>query len=111
MRKPVPEFLEFLKMKVGYCSIKFILHGARSLKEKRRVIKTIKDRVKNKFNVSIAEDGGQDVWGALHLGIAVVGSDSRYLEGLMSQTVNFIDLMYLADITEHQTEVIHLKSD
>ena len=98
-------------MKVGYCSIKFILHGVRSLKEKRRVIKTIKDRVKNKFNVSIAEVGNQEVWGTLHIGIAAAGSDARYLEGLMSQAVNFIDLMYLADMTEHQTEIIHLKSN
>ena len=95
-------------MKIGCCSIKFALHGVRSLKEKRRVMRTVRDRVKNKFNISVAEVGDQDIHGALHIGVAAVGSDARYLEGLMTQTVNFIEQMHLADMVDHQIEVIHL---
>ena len=97
-------------MKIGACSIKLSLRGARSLKEKRRVIRAIKDRVKNKFNISVAEIGDQNLWGSIHIGIAATGPDARYLEALMRQTVNFIESMYLADMIDHQIEVIHLEN-
>ncbi len=95
-------------MKVGCCSLKFFLHGNDSLKEKRRITKSIKDRVKNKFNISIAEIGDQDVWQNLHLGIVAVGSDLKYLDGLMSQVVNAIDRMHLAEMTDCQIKTLHL---
>ena len=95
-------------MKVGCCSIKFFLHGNNSLKGKRRIVKSIKDRVRNKFNISIAEIGDQDVWQNLHIGIVAVGSDHKYLDGLMSKIVESIDKMNLAEITDCQFETIHL---
>jgi uncharacterized protein len=97
-------------MKVGCCSIKFFLHGNNSLKGKRRITKSIKDRTKNKFNVSVAEIGDQDVWQSLHIGIVAVGSDQKYLDGLMSIIVESIDKMNLAEITDCQFETIHLGS-
>jgi len=95
-------------MKVACCSIRFHLHGNRSLKEKRRVANAIRDRLKNKFNISIAEVADQDVWQSLHLGFAAVGSDSRYLEGLMEQVLRAIDGMHLAEIVGHETRLLHL---
>ncbi len=97
-------------MKVVCCSIKFFLHGNNSLKGKRRITKSIKDRVRNKFNISIAEIGDQDVWQNLHIGIVAVGSDHKYLDGLMSKVVESIDKMNLAEIIDCQIEIIHLGS-
>jgi uncharacterized protein len=93
---------------VGCCSLKFFLHGNNSLKEKRRVTKSIKDRVKNKFNISIAEIGDQDVWQNLHLGIVAVGSDFKYLDGLMNKVVESIDNMHLAEMTDCQIKTVQL---
>ncbi|KMP11641.1 hypothetical protein UZ36_03645 [Candidatus Nitromaritima sp. SCGC AAA799-C22] len=98
-------------MQVGCCSIKFFLHGNRSLKEKRRIIRTIKDRLKNKFNVSIAEIGDQDVWQNLHLGIVAVNSDAKYLEGQMAQVVHAIENMHLAEMTDCQVKISNLGPD
>ncbi|MBI4388598.1 MAG: DUF503 domain-containing protein [Nitrospinae bacterium] len=98
-------------MKVGCCSIKFFLHGNRSLKEKRRIAKSIKDRLKNTFNVSVAEIGDLDAWQSLHLGIVAVGSDGPYLEGLMNQVVDFIDNMNLAEMTDCQVKTIQVGPD
>lgn len=95
-------------MKVGCCSIKFFIHGNRSLKEKRRVTKAIKDRVRNKFNVSIAEVGDHDVWQNLHLGICTVSPDSQYLDGLLNQVIDFIDNLHLAEMTDCQIEMINI---
>jgi hypothetical protein len=49
-------------MVIGYCSIKFYLHGNNSLKGKRRVVRAIKDRLKNDFNVSVTEVGDKNDW-------------------------------------------------
>ena len=95
-------------MRVGCCSIRFLLHGNRSLKGKRRVVRTIKDRVKNKFNISVAEVGDQDEWQNLHLGIAVVGSNDFNLDDRLNRVVDFIDSMGLAEMVHHEIELINL---
>ena len=93
-------------MKVACCSIKFHLHGAHSLKEKRRVAKSIKNRLKNKFNVSVSEIGNQDIWQSLHLGIVAVGTDTQYLDGLMNKLVTAVEQMHLAEITDSQIQIL-----
>ncbi len=95
-------------MVIGCCSIKFYLHGNQSLKDKSQVVRSIKDRLKNSFNVSVAEVGGQDNWQSLHIGIAAVGSDRPYMDGLLTKVVNAIDRMNLAGITDCKTETMHL---
>ena len=95
-------------MVIGCCSIKFYLHGNRSLKGKRQVVRSIKDRLKNNFNVSVAEVGDQDNWQSLHIGIAAVGSDRPYMDGLLTKVVDAIDRMNLAEITDCKTETMHL---
>ena len=82
-----------------------------SLKGKRRVVRAIKDRLKNDFNVSIAEVGNQDVWQSLHIGISAVGSDKPYMDGLMAKVINAIDRMNLAEIVDYKTEILSISSD
>jgi len=98
-------------MIIGCCYIKFYLHESRSLKEKRRVVRAIKDRLKNNFNVSVAEVGDQDNWQSLHIGISAVGSDRPYMDGLMTKVVDAIDRMNLSDITNYKTETMNLGSE
>lgn len=97
-------------MVIGCCSVKFYLHGNNSLKGKRRVIRSIKDRLKNDFNVSIAEIGYQDVWQSINLGIAAVGVDRPYIDGLMTKVIDAIERMNLAEIVECKTETLNLGS-
>ena len=97
-------------MIIGYCSIKFYLHGNHSLKGKRRVIRSIKDRLKNNFNVSIAEVGDQDNWQILRIGISAVGSDRPHMDGLLTKVVDAIDRMNLAEIIDSKTEIMNLGS-
>ena len=97
-------------MYVGCCSIKFFLHGNHSLKGKRRIVRTLKDRLKNRFNVSVAEIGNQDVWQSLRMGIVAVNSDPKYLEGQVNRVVDAIEKMHLAEITDCQTQITQLAS-
>lgn len=97
-------------MVIGCCSIRFYLHGNRSLKEKRRIVRAIKDRLKHKFNVSVAEVGDQDSWQNLHMGISAIGSSRPYMDGLMTKVAATIDRMNLAEITDCKTETMNLGS-
>jgi len=97
-------------MVIGCCSIKFYLHGNNSLKGKRRVVRAIKDRLKNDFNVSVAEVGDQDVWQSLHIGISAVGSNRPYMDGLISKVVDTIDKMNLAEMVNCKTETLNMGS-
>ena len=95
-------------MYVGCCSIKFFLHGNHSLKGKRRIIRILKDRLKNKFNISIAEIGDQDLWQSLQMGVVAVNSEAKYLEGQMNRVIDAIEKMHLAEITDHQVQITKL---
>ena len=97
-------------MVIGCCSVRFYLHGNNSLKGKRRVVRAIKDRLKNDFNVSVAEVGDQDVWKSINLGISAVGVDQPYIHGLLSKVIDAIDRMNLAEIVDCKTETLNIGS-
>ncbi|MDR4509570.1 MAG: DUF503 domain-containing protein [Candidatus Brocadiaceae bacterium] len=83
--------LEFCKSDdtvIGILSVRLILRSSRSLKEKRRIIKGLKDRIKNEFNVSISETGTLDNCQYARLGIAIVGNDRQFLNGVLSRLIN-----------------------
>lgn len=92
-------------MVVGVCSIDLRIPGIDNLKGKRSVVRKIKDRVKNTFNVSIAEVADLDKLQRAELGIAIVSNDRNYVHSTLSKVVNFIDHMYLAEIIDYQIEV------
>jgi hypothetical protein len=92
-------------MVIGCCSIKFYLHANRSLKEKRRVVRAIKDRLKNSFNVSVAEVGDQDRLQSLHIGICC-GVGPPVYDGLMTKVVDAVDRMNLVEITRSEIETL-----
>ena len=98
-------------MVIGCCSVKFYLHGNNSLKGKRRVLRALKDRLKNNFNVSVAEVGAQDVWQSIHLGISAVGTDKPYIDSLLSKVIDAIDRMNLAEIVDCKIETLNINSE
>ena len=77
-------------MIVGVLSLQVSVFDAMTLKDKRRVIKSLKDRVRNKFNVSIAEVDYNDVVRTSLLGVAVVANDSRFVDSVLSSVVELV---------------------
>jgi len=92
---------------VGVLKLTLFLPENHSLKGKRGVIKKIKARVANTFNVSIAECDAQDLWQRAVLGICQAGSDVAYVEGALRQVVRFIDEMQVAELGGEELEVLH----
>ena len=78
-------------MLVAACSWELALPGCGSLKDKRRIVKSLKDRLRGRFNVSVAETDHQDVWTRSQLSIAFVTTDGRLAESLLSKVDRLIE--------------------
>jgi uncharacterized protein YlxP (DUF503 family) len=70
---------------VGVLVIELEIFGARSLKEKRLVLKSLLDRLPNRFNVSVAETGHQDLWQRAEIAVATVGSSRAVVEAVLDR--------------------------
>lgn len=70
-------------MPIAYLTIELRIEGAHSLKDKRQVLRSLKDRLRNSFNISIAEIDVTDLWQRATLGVVSISSSRDYLEGLM----------------------------
>ena len=77
-------------MVVGIVSLRFVIPGSHSLKDKRRCLRGVKDRLRAEFNVSVAEVDTQDVWQTAVLGLSAVGTDRAYVEGLLDQAIQMV---------------------
>lgn len=77
-------------MTVGILVVELYIPQSGSLKGKRQVIKGLKERVKNRFNVSVAEVGELDLWQKAVLGIVAVANEKGFVNEVMDRVVNFI---------------------
>jgi len=79
-----------LPMVVGVRQVDLTIPGADSLKAKRMVLKSLKDRIRREFNVSVAEVEDNDQWQSAGLAVAVVSNDRRFANQVLSKVVDFI---------------------
>ncbi len=92
-------------MVVGVASIDIHIPGSGSLKSKRHVLKGIKDRVKNRFNVSIAEVDHNDLWQRTTLGVSVVANQKQFANQVLSGVVDFIGKENGVQILDYSIEL------
>jgi len=95
-----------LEMTIGVLQLEIGIGDAMSLKDKRRVVKSLKDRIAHGHNVSIAEVGALDEHRRAIIGIAMVANDARYVEGALSKIVDFVRGVHTADLMYYQIELI-----
>jgi hypothetical protein len=99
--------LERSDVTVGTCKVELQIPANRSLKEKRRVVKSLKDRVQGRFNVSIAEVDRLDEYQRATLGIACVANDSRHVDEVLSKVVSFIEGSPDALVLDVEIDLVH----
>lgn len=92
-------------MIVGTCEIELIIYEANSLKEKRHVIKSVIERIKSRFNASVAEIDCNDLWNRAIIGIAVVSNKKALCESMILKIIDFIDNDERVEIINHCMEV------
>lgn len=95
-------------MIVGAAVVELHVHGSQSLKQKRGVVRSITQRLRNRFNVAVAEIGGQDTWQRAVLGITTTGIDRTRLREVLSRVLVFIEELHLAEVTNSDIELLEL---
>ena len=88
-------------MIVGVLTVELVIYTSSSLKEKRFVVKSIKDKLKNKFNVAIAEVDFLEKWQRAKLGIVTVGNDYSHVENSMQKVFVYLDNWNEFEIINH----------
>ncbi len=95
-------------MIIGSGMITFRLHGCRSLKAKRKIVKAIINRLRNRFNASVAEVGSNDIYTKAEIGFAIAGNDTRMVNSKVDKLLNMAESLGLAEIIETDMEIISL---
>ncbi|NQT56011.1 MAG: DUF503 domain-containing protein [Desulfobacteraceae bacterium] len=95
-------------MVVGTLRIEFRLSDNRSLKGKRKIVRSMVDKVRNKFNMSIAEVGSNDRWQKIELGVSAIGNDRRHIDSSLNSVLRFLDSLCLAQIVDTEMEIFNL---
>lgn len=98
-------------MIVGAAVVELHVHGSQSLKEKRGVVRSVVQRLRNRFNVSVAEIGGQDTWQRAVLGVAATGNDRSYVREQLRKALAYVEDMHLAEVTGSDIELLELCYD
>jgi uncharacterized protein YlxP (DUF503 family) len=98
-------------MHVGVLRISLHIPHARSLKEKRSVVRRFRDRIRARFEVSIAEVGAQDLLQSAVFGVSVVSADSKICDSVLAQVARAAEVQEDAILTDYSTEVIAMGDD
>ncbi|TAJ08233.1 MAG: DUF503 domain-containing protein [Nitrospirae bacterium] len=93
-------------MIVGLCTVELYIPDAHSLKAKRQVLLSLKDRLRDKFNVSVAEVDEQDLWQKAVLGIVCVANEGKHVNQVLDQAVNVIRSVPLVELVQVRIELL-----
>lgn len=95
-------------MVIGLGIVTLRLHDCRSLKGKRKVVKSIIGQVRNRFNASVAEIGANDMHQRAEIGMALVGNDRMRMNSKIDKIFNMVDAMGLAEVIDTEMEIMNL---
>ena len=93
-------------MVIGVRSFELHLPAAHSLKDKRSVVKSLKDRLHNEFNVSVAETGRHDIWQTAELTVCVVSTEQRHAASVLESVDRFVEANPFCRIVDTTTSFL-----
>lgn len=91
---------------VGVLTFTLLIPGSGSLKEKRRVVRSFKDRLRSRFNVSVAETGSQNLWQRAEIGVALASGDREFAGKVLGEILEHVDSWRLAEVIDVQMEIL-----
>jgi uncharacterized protein len=95
-------------MVIGVCRIVLSIDAVFSLKEKRHIVKSLVDRLRSRFNASIAEVDLNDKWQRAVIGVACVSNEAGHADSMLATIVNFVENDGRAVMVDYTTETIHV---
>uniref|UniRef100_A0A7C3RLK3 DUF503 domain-containing protein n=1 Tax=Dictyoglomus thermophilum TaxID=14 RepID=A0A7C3RLK3_DICTH len=93
-------------MLIGVCRVILSIPESFSLKEKRRVKRSIVDKIRTRFNVSIAEVDAQEIWNELVLGISIVSTESKHIYQILSDVIKLLEEQKDTEIVDYEIEIL-----
>jgi uncharacterized protein YlxP (DUF503 family) len=93
-------------MVVGLCTVELFIPDSQSLKDKRQVLHSLRDRLRGKFNLSVAEVGDQDLWQKAVLGMACVANEGSHVNQVLEQALNVIKSMPSVELVRTRMELV-----
>jgi uncharacterized protein len=93
-------------MPIGLLTLEIHIPDARSLKDKRQVLRSLKDRLRGRFNVAIAELDHQDTWQRSQVGIVSLSNDEAHLEQSLQAVFDEAERVLGRDLIGHEREII-----
>jgi len=91
---------------IGLLQIDLRIAGSRSLKDKRRVLKSLKQQLRNRFNCSVAEIDYKDQWSRARIAACVVGDDARFVNTQLNEIARFVEFKGGAEILDYTIEMM-----
>lgn len=93
-------------MVVGVMQVEVLVPGAQSLKDKRSVLKSLRDQLRGRFNVAVAELDSNEKWQRATVGLSALADDRAYVEGLFQQIASWLRSTRLVDIIRIDEEYL-----
>ncbi len=95
-------------MVVGAALVEIHVHGSQSLKQKRGVVRSIQQRLRNRFNVSVSEVGGQGTWQRAVLGLTAAGAEAAPVRKVLERAIRFVEDLHTAEVLNSDLELMIL---
>ena len=93
-------------MTIGVLHLDLLIPGARSLKEKRRVLKSLKGRLRARFNCSVAETAWHDAWQRARITVYVVSHEARHANEQVNEIAAWVERNAEAELADYQVEML-----
>ena len=93
-------------MPIGLLTLEIYIPDARSLKDKRQVLRSLKDRLRRQFNIAIAELDHQDTWQRALVGVVTISADTRHLEASLDKVAGESERLLGRDLVGSTVEVL-----
>ena len=93
-------------MIIGVCTVELFIPDGQSLKSKRQVLSSLKERLRGKFNISVAEVSEQDLWQKAVLGMACVANEGSHASHVLEQALNVIKSMPVVEVVRTRLELL-----
>lgn len=95
-----------MSVAIGLCTIELFIADSQSLKDKRQVLSSLKERLRQKFNLSVAEVEAQELWQKAVLAMACVANDGRHVNQVMDQALNLVRSHPVVEIVQSRIELL-----
>ncbi len=90
---------------VAQCELDLHIENSQSLKEKRRIIKSLKERLRNHYNVSVCEFGDLSLWQRAQLGIVICSNDKSVVDSTMKTILDFLDRVHSVSLLDYKVQI------